>query len=112
MDYKEEDQEDKRYRKESKFGRKEFKKDVQDAVKPLVKKGKVKKAKAQFEKPAQEKKARGRKVYAGWSAAKLRTFLNEKKKALLIKSGFPNATVPRSKDAMISLCVKLKRKKW
>ena len=26
MDYKEEDQEDKRYRKESKFGRKEFKK--------------------------------------------------------------------------------------
>ncbi len=78
MEYKEEDAEDKKYKK--KFGRKEFKKDVQDAVKPLVKKGKVKKAKAQFEKPPQEKKARGRKVYAGWSAAKLRTFLNEKKR--------------------------------
>ena len=107
MDYKEEDAEDKKYKKESKFGRKEFKKDVAAAVKPLVAKGKVKKARAQF-----EKKARGRKAYAGWSAAKLRTFLNEKKKALLIKSGFPDATVPRSKDAMISLCVKLKRKKW
>ena len=62
--------------------------EVADAVKPLVK-GK-KKAPPQFEK---KKSARGRKAYAGWSAAKLRTFLNEKKKALLIKSGFPDATI-------------------
>ena len=50
--------------------------------------------------------------YAAMSVKELRTLLNGKKKALLIKSGFPDGLVPRSKVAMISLCKKLKRKRW
>ena len=99
MDYKEEDEEDKKY-KGKKFTRKDFKKDVKEAVQEAGKPAFLK------------KKLKNGGAYAGWSAAKLRTFLNEKKKALLIKSGFPGGTVPRAKAAMILLCKKLKRKRW
>ena len=98
MDYTEEDKEDKKYKKG--YGKKEFKKDVQEAVEPLVK-GAVKR-----------KKMTKRSEYSKMSAAELRKFLSEKKKALLIKSGFPNGSLPRGKDAMINLCMKLKRKRW
>ena len=97
MDYQEEEKEDKCYKKQ--YSRKDFKKDVAEAVEPLVK-GKPKKA------------AKGRKQYEGMSAAALRKLLNDKKKALLVKSGFPDGKIPRGKDDMISLCVKLKRKRW
>ena len=97
MDYKEEDAEDKKYKKGAKFGRKEFKKDVAEAV-------------VEAQKPKAKKK--GRSSYASWSAAKLRTFIKEKKKALLVKSGFPDGGIPRTKEAMILLCNKLKRKRW
>ncbi len=100
MDYTEEDKEDKKYKKG--YGKKEFKKDVQEAVEPLVK-GAVKKV---------GKKMTKRSEYSKMSAAQLRKFLSEKKKALLIKSGFPNGSLPRGKDAMINLCMKLKRKRW
>lgn len=101
MDYTEEDKEDKKYKKG--YGKKEFKKDVQEAVEPLVK-GK--------QKAAVKKKMTKRSEYSKMSAAQLRKFLSEKKKALLIKSGFPNGSLPRGKDAMINLCMKLKRKRW
>ena len=100
MDYTEEDKEDKKYKKG--YGKKEFKKDVQEAVEPLVKGKKV----------AVKKKMTKRSEYSKMSAAQLRKFLSEKKKALLIKSGFPNGSLPRGKDAMINLCMKLKRKRW
>ena len=105
MNYTEEDREDKKYKKG--YTKKDFKKDVKDAVEPLVA-GKVKGKKG----PPKAKKITKRSEYSKMSASALRKFLNEKKKALLIKSGFPNATVPRGKDAMISLCLKLKRKRW
>lgn len=98
MDYQEEEKEDKRYKKQ--YSRKDFKKDVAEAVEPLVK-GKPK-----------AKSKKGRKQYEGMSAAALRKLLNDKKKALLVKSGFPDGKIPRGKDDMISLCVKLKRKRW
>ena len=100
MDYKEEAAEDKKY-KGKKFTRKDFKKDVSEAVKEGVKPPKKKLGKM----PSNG-------AYASWSAAKLRTFLNEKKKALLVKSGFPDGGIPRTKEAMILLCNKLKRKRW
>ena len=99
MNYTEEDKEDKKYKKG--YGKKEFKKDVQEAVEPLVK-----------GKKAVKKKMTKRSEYSKMSAAQLRKFLSEKKKALLIKSGFPNGSLPRGKDAMINLCMKLKRKRW
>ena len=105
MDYQEEDKEDKKYKKG--YGRKEFKKDVAEAVKPVVAEAKTKKT------VKKKKKAPTRRTaYAKMSAAELRKFIREKKKALLIKSGFPEGGIPRSKEAMISLCMKLKRKRW
>ena len=101
MDYQEEDKEDKKYKKG--YGKKEFKKDVQEAVEPLMKKGKAK---------AKKSYAKGKSSYANMSAAALKKLLNDKKKALLTKSGFPDGKIPRGKDAMIKLCVKLKRKRW
>ena len=105
MDYTEEDREDKKYKGKG-YGKKEFKQDVQDAVEPLIK-GKGKKKTA-----APKKKLTKRSEYSKMSAAQLRKFLSEKKKALLIKSGFPNGSLPRGKEDMISLCMKLKRKRW
>jgi hypothetical protein len=113
MNYQDEDKEDKKYKKG--YGRKEFKKDVQEAVKPEFEKLKKKKGKSKdvVSVPAGPKLKRGtRSSYAGMSVAELRKLLNGKKKALLTKSGFPDGVIPRSKDAMISLCLKLKRKRW
>ena len=93
-----------KYKEEpKKFTREDFKKDVSEAVEPLLKKGKKAMPKALMP------KGNG---YATMSAAALRKLLNDKKKALLIKSGFPDGAIPRSKAAMISLCKKLKRKRW
>ena len=85
-----------------KLTREDFKKDVEDAVKKATsapKKGTAKTAK---------KKG----AYANMSVSELRKFLNEKKNRLLVKSGFPDGKLPRSKVAMIALCKKLKRKRW
>ena len=90
--------------KKGKFTREDFKKDVADAVKSGMKKPKKKRA-------AKASKYGG-KGYDNMSVAELRKFLNDKKKSLLIKSGFPNGTLPRSKAEMITLCKKLKRKRW
>ena len=113
MDYKEEDKEDKKYKKG--YGRKEFKKDVAEAVRPEFAKAKGKGKKKVTAVPAALAKttAKGtRSSYAKMKVSELRKHLNDKKKALLIKSGFPDGTIPRSKEAMISLCLKLKRKRW
>ena len=106
MNYTDEDKEDKKYKKG--YGRKEFKQDVAEAVKPVVEKmskGKKKKMEA-------TKYPTTRKAYAKMSAAALRKLLVEKKKKLLTKSGFPEGGIPRSKAEMINLCLKLKRKRW
>ena len=106
MNYETEDKEDKKYKKG--YGRKEFKQDVAEAVKPVVEKmskGKKKKMEA-------TKYPTTRKAYAKMSAAALRKLLVEKKKKLLTKSGFPEGGIPRSKAEMINLCLKLKRKRW
>ena len=113
MDYQEEDKEDKKYKKG--YSRKEFKKDVAEAVRPEFAKAKAKgkkKAPAVPVPPVKTTTKGTRSSYAKMSVAELRKHLNAKKKALLIKSGFPDGTIPRSKAAMISLCVKLKRKRW
>ncbi len=110
MDYKEEDKEDKKYKKG--YGRKEFKKDVAEAVRPEFAKAKGKKKTAVPVEPAKTTAKGTRSSYAKMKVSELRKHLNDKKKALLIKSGFPDGTIPRSKEAMISLCLKLKRKRW
>jgi len=90
--------------KKKKLNREDFKKDVSDAVKEGMKKPKRKRA-------AKSSKYGG-KGYDNMSVAELRKFINEKKKNLLVKSGFPNGTIPRSKAGMIALCKALKRKRW
>ena len=111
MNYTEEDKEDKRYKKG--YGKKEFKQDVQEAVKPLMKRsGKMKKNLAEAMPGKKKMYPTKRSEYAKMSAAELRKLLSEKKKKLLIKSGFPDGSLPRGKEAMISLCMKLKRKRW
>ena len=88
-----------------KLTREDFKKDVTEAVK----KGMAKPKKSRSSKY----KKRGKKAsYDDMSVAELRKFINEKKKKLLIKSGFPNGGVPKSKAAMIALCKAMKRKRW
>ena len=113
MNYETEDQEDKKYKKG--YGRKEFKKDVAEAVQPVVENAKRQgNAKRQAKKKMMEatKYPTTRKAYAKMSAAALRKLLVEKKKKLLTKSGFPEGGIPRSKAEMINLCLKLKRKRW
>lgn len=111
MDYKEEDREDKKYKRG--YSKKEFKKDVAEAVEPVVMKGKKKKPKKKSSsmKPSAVYPTK-RSAYAKMSATELRKLLNTKKKALLTKAGFPEGMIPRGKDAMITLCMRLKRKKW
>ena len=106
MNYTEEDKEDKKYKGKG-YGKKEFKKDVQEAVEPLMK-AKMTKMQAKGKKKYPTKRSE----YSKMSASELRKLLSEKKKALLVKSGFPNGALPRGKEAMISLCMKLKRKRW
>ena len=102
MNYTDEDREDKKYKKG--YSKKEFKKDVQEAVEPVMKKmGKKKK-------PAMKMSGKG--AYSKMSAGELRKFLQQKKNALLTKSGFPDGKIPKGRDAMIALCKKLKRKRW
>ncbi len=106
--------------------REDFKLDLAEAVKKGMKKPKKpkkpkkhKKPKAEklkAEKPKQKRAARKSKYagasYNNMSVAELRSFLNQKKKNLLTKAGFPNGALPRSKAGMISLCKALKRKRW
>ena len=103
MNYNDEEKEDRKYKKG--YSKKEFKKDVAEAVKPVVEKA-TKKKKAEKAYPTK------RSEYAKMSAAALRKLLVEKKKKLLVKSGFPEGGIPRSKNEMISLCMRLKRKRW
>ena len=80
MNYNEEDKEDKKYKKG--YGRKEFKKDVAEAVKPVVVaqgKKEKKKAAAAVSYPTK------RSEYSKMSATALRKLLVEKKKKLLMK---------------------------
>ena len=102
MNYTEEDKEDKKYKKG--YSKKEFKKDVQEAVEPVMKKM----GKEKMKKPGRQKGG----AYSNMSAGELRTFLRQKKNALLTKSGFPDGKIPKGRDAMIALCKKLKRKRW
>ena len=113
MDYKEEDREDKKYKRG--YSKKEFKKDVADAVEPVVMKGKWKKKKPKKKSSSMKPSAvypTKRSIYAKMSATELRKLLNTKKKALLTNAGFPDGGIPRSKEGMITLCMRLKRKKW
>ena len=88
MNYKAEDEEDKKYRKG--YGRKEFKKDVADAVEPMLKKGKKARKKRkgkmppQFANPEQsapmmKKKKISKSAYAKMSTKELRKLLTDKK---------------------------------
>ena len=104
MDYATEDKEDKKYKGKG-YTRKEFKKDVGEAV-VEAQKGEEKTAK----KPKRKYTKKGH--YANMTAGELRKLLQSKKMSLLKKSGFPDGKIPRGKDAMISLCNKLKRKRW
>ena len=89
-----------------KLTREDFKKDVSDAVKKGLEKDKAKSTK--------RGKGSGMKktTYDTMKVSELRSLLNQKKTALLKKSGFPDGKLPRSKTAMIALCKKLKRKRW
>ena len=106
MNYTEDDKEDKKYKKG--YSKKEFKKDVQEAVEPVMKKVTKKKP---VKKPV-KKRAKLSGAYSKMSAGELRKFLQQKKNALLIKSGFPDGKIPKGRDAMVALCKKLKRKRW
>ena len=106
MDYTTEDKEDKKYKGKG-YTRKEFKKDVGEAV---VEAQTKKKPKPTVTKP--KRKYTKKNQYANMIAAELRKLLQSKKMNLLKKSGFPDGKIPRGKDAMISLCTKLKRKRW
>ena len=107
MNYTEEDKEDKKYKGKG-YGRKEFKKDVGEAV-VEAQKGEEK-TKKTVKKP--KRKYTKKSHYANMTAGELRKLLQSKKMNLLKKSGFPDGKIPRGKDAMISLCIKLKRKRW
>lgn len=87
-------------RGEKKLTRDDFKKDVAEAVKRGL------------AKPKRKPKRRTKSNYDSMKVSELRKFLNDKKRNLLIKSGFPNGALPKSKVAMISLCKQLKRKRW
>ena len=107
MDYTTEDKDDKKYKGKG-YTRKEFKKDVGEAV--VEAQGNEKKTAKKPKKP--RKKYTKKNQYANMTAAELRKLLQSKKMNLLKKSGFPEGKIPRGKDAMISLCTKLKRKRW
>jgi hypothetical protein len=90
-------------KKKGKLTREDFKADLVEAMK---------KAKPKKKRAARKSKYGKAGSYDNMSVAELRTFLNQKKKNVLIKSGFPNGALPRSKAAMIQLCKALKRKRW
>ncbi len=105
MNYKDEEREDKQYKKG--YNKKEFKKDVTDAVNAGTKPAAPEKEKTMKTNPKMVKGA-----YSDWKVSDLRKHLNDKKKAYLVRGGFPDGKIPRSKAQMISLCKKLKRKRW
>ena len=92
-----------------KLTRDDFKKDVASAVKQGLDTAKAKSTKSG--KGAGAKKTK-KTSYDSMKVSELRALLNQKKLALLKKSGFPEGKLPRSKVAMIALCKKLKRKRW
>ena len=99
MEYKEEAP------KKKKLTRQDFKADVKEATMEAAKESKkTKKA------PAMKAPNKGK--YSDWKVSELRRHVNEKKTALLKKAGFPNGKVPRSKSELITLCRRLKRKRW
>jgi hypothetical protein len=87
-------------KQEKKSGREEFKKDLAEAIQKGTKKKK------------QPSYAKGNEGLNSSSVAELRKLLNQKKHNLLMKAGFPDGKLPRSKVGMIALCKKLKRKRW
>jgi len=99
MEYKEET---KPHKSRQKLTREDFKKDVKEAVEEKMEPPKAKKPK--------KKVTKGK--YSDWKVAELRRHVNEKKKALLVKAGFVDGKVPRSRDGLITLCRRLKRKRW
>jgi len=86
-----------------KLTREDFKKDIEESVKKGLKGAKKKK------KP---KAYKGAAKLESWKVSELRKLLNDKKRNLLVKSGFVDGKLPRSKAGMIALCKKLKRKRW
>jgi hypothetical protein len=94
-------------KEEKKSGREEFKKDLAEAIQKGTRKGQGKK-----KKPATYAKKGKKEGLNSWSVAELRKLLNQKKHNLLMKAGFPDGKLPRSKVGMIALCKKLKRKRW
>ena len=99
MEYKEEAP------KKKKLTREDFKKDVKDAtMEAVAEKSKTKR------KPAMKAPNKGK--YSDWKVSELRRHVNEKRTALLKKAGFPDGKVPRSKAQLITLCRRLKRKRW
>ena len=99
MDY----QEEKKFKK-NKLTRKDFKQDVKEATMEANLETDKK------QKPKQKAPSKGK--YSDWKVSELRRHVNEKKRALLTKAGFPNGQVPRSKAQLITLCRRLKRKLW
>jgi len=96
-------------KQDKKLTREDFKKDVSDAVKKGLDTAKAKSTKAG--KGGGKKKTK-KTSYDSMKVSELRALLNQKKKSLLTKSGFPDGKLPRSKVAMVALCRKLKRKRW
>jgi hypothetical protein len=97
MDYK--DQEEP---KKKKFTRQDFKKDVKEATAEAVEEGAKKKKKLKMPKAGK---------YSDMKSSELRALVNQKKKAILVKFGFPEGKVPRTKAAMVTLCRRLKRRR-
>ena len=94
--------------------REDFVEDVAEAVRKGTAAAKGAKHAKKTKKPMMpygKKKGKGA-GYDSMSVAELRKLLNEKKRNLLTKSGFPDGKLPRSKAAMIQLCKKFKRKRW
>ena len=88
-----------------KLTREDFKKDVKDATIAAQEETKTTKPKKKAKLPNKDK-------YSDWKVGELRRHVNEKKTALLKKAGFPDGKVPRSKAGLITLCRRLKRKRW
>lgn len=88
-------------------GREKFKKDVEEAVAKGTKRGMRKKTRA-----PKSKQGKGYGELQSWSVAELRKLLTQKRHNLLKKAGFPDGKLPRSKQGMIDLCKRLKRKRW
>jgi len=92
-----------------KLTREDFRKDVANAVKKGIDSANPKSTKSGKK---GGKRGSTKQSYDSMKVSELRAFLNQKKLALLKKSGFPEGKLPRSKVAMIALCKKLKRKRW